>query len=85
MCAIDIVDENEENRMSICIPSDYCGIEGNYISEMWEITFATTEIDSCVKSSYDAFREGDDCSDTTDGCSSGLVCALDIADEQENN
>ena len=52
---------------------------------MWDITFATTEIDSCVKSSYDAFREGDDCSDTTDGCSSGLVCALDIADEQENN
>ena len=48
MCAIDIVDENDENKRSICVPSDYCGVDGDYVSDELGITFAITEIDVCV-------------------------------------
>ena len=84
-CALNIVDENDENKMSICIPSDSCGVEGDYVSDVQAITFAIKVSDHCVKSKLDAHTEQEDCSTDIDGCAAGLVCALDIADQQGGN
>ena len=57
MCALNIVDSGDNNKMSICIPSENCGIDGDYYSEFQDITFAIKNTDHCVTSKLDAFTE----------------------------
>jgi len=85
VCAWDIVDENDENQMSICIPADRCGIDEVYESEELGIDFVIIPTTECVLSSADVTVEGEDCSAKIDGCASGLVCARDIVDENNQN
>ena len=46
----------------------------------------TTDTDTCTTSLADlGGAEGDDCAADKDGCGTGLVCALDIADSAGAN
>ena len=71
--------------MSICVPSESCGINADYESEAQGITFAITDAVHCVDSSADALVEGEDCSSNTYGCFAGLVCAMRIVDGEGAN
>ena len=62
VCARNVVDSSNGNLASVCIPKSYCGINGNFVSDVQGTTFAITELTHCVISTYDIFREGEDCS-----------------------
>ena len=63
--------------MTICIPSENCGVNANYYSTERGLTFATTDADLCVISSedYTTGEIGSDCSLVKDGCNTGLAYA----------
>ena len=74
VCALDIVDENDENQMSLCISADRCGIDDVYESEEFAINFIITPATECVHSWADnapSISEGYDCSEDRNGCSAG--------------
>ena len=82
VCALTIEVLNGNEDMTLCIPSENCGVNDNYYSAERGVTFSATVSDSCIKSKEDfvAGTIGSDCSLDKDGCDTGLVCALDIAD-----
>ena len=60
--------------MSICIPSESCGINEVYISAERSVDFAMSDSISCIKSSEDYIpgEIGSDCTNDYDGCNTGL-------------
>jgi len=73
--------------MSICIPSENCGINDNYVSVERGITFVTSDTDSCPISEDDFISgtEGSNCESNNYLCNIDLICALDIDDGTGNN
>ena len=73
--------------MSICIPAASCGVAGTYSSAERAVDFLTDTSGKCIISSadYTAGALGSDCSSDTDGCSTGLSCAIDLDDGAGND
>ena len=87
VCAPDIDDGAGNDQMTICIPTESCGVNGDYVSAERGVTFITSDTDICIMSAADyvSGAEGFDCSTDYDGCLTGLVCALNIEDGAGNN
>ena len=69
------------------MPQASCGVNGNYYSSALEITFVTSDTDTCIKSNedYTAGEIGSDCNLDKDGCDTGLSCAVEIHDGDGND